>query len=192
MDNNVFNAYGRSSASPRQPTSQVSTKRSNSSIRRDEVDHSGGVGVDGGYGGESRLEKKRSVIRREPNGTGSVEALRVNTQPQQDPRDDLIEDLKADLEKLRKSCTCVICQELLFEPYFFQCGHIYCYGVSKLYVFHSLAVLIWNTVYRVMGWSGYLQKTEILPTVPNGDQGRTISRLRGLFTLRGPTSNHVD
>jgi hypothetical protein len=50
----------------------------------------------------------------------------------------LIDELKADLEKLRKPCTCVICQAPLFEPYFSQCGHVYCYGVSsanKWYVF---------------------------------------------------------
>ena len=52
------------------------------------------------------------------------------TKPEKDPRDALIADLKADLEKLRKVCTCVICQDLLFEPYFFQCGHVYCYGVG--------------------------------------------------------------
>lgn len=35
-----------------------------------------------------------------------------------------------DLEKLKRACTCGVCQELLFEPYFLQCGHVYCYHVG--------------------------------------------------------------
>lgn len=122
------NPYGRASASPRHSTSpSVATRQtSSSSIARDANGNGGvGVGVEGWGGAGNGL-----ALRREPRGQGSTDTLRINTNSERDPRDDVIEDLKADLEKLRKICTCVICQELLFEPYFFQCGHVYCYGVS--------------------------------------------------------------
>jgi hypothetical protein len=118
---------GRPAASPRHaPNSPVAKKSSSSSIRREGADSGGGVGVTG-WESETKLAKKRSVIKNESKAEASAVALR-----QQDPRDDLVDELKADLEKLRKSCTCVICQDLLFEPYFFQCGHVYCYGVISV------------------------------------------------------------
>lgn len=43
----------------------------------------------------------------------------------------MIEDFKNDLGKIRKSVTCVVCQELLFEPYCLECGHIFCYTVCR-------------------------------------------------------------
>jgi hypothetical protein len=127
------NPYGRASASPRQSTSPsvAAKKTSSSSIRRD-ANTGGGVGVDG-WGTGNGLGAERSAVRREPRGQGSADTLRINTKPERDAKDDLIDDLKADLDKLRKVCTCVICQELLFEPYFFQCGHVYCYGVSPVW-----------------------------------------------------------
>jgi hypothetical protein len=100
--NNINNPYGRASASPRQ---SASPSISSAAVR------TGGVNV------------------RSPRGQNSADTLRINTTTN-DSKDEIIEGLKADLEKLRKVCTCVICQELLFEPYFFQCGHVYCYGVS--------------------------------------------------------------
>ncbi|KAF8544793.1 hypothetical protein BDD12DRAFT_440267 [Trichophaea hybrida] len=126
--NNMNNPYGRASASPRQSTSPAvaAKKTSSSSIRRD-ANTGGGVGVDGWATGNG-LGAERSVVKREPRGQGSTDTLRINTKPERDSRDDLIDDLRTDLDKLRKVCTCVICQELLFEPYFFQCGHVYCYG----------------------------------------------------------------
>jgi hypothetical protein len=129
---NMSNPYaGRPAASPRHvPTSPVAKKSSSSSIRREGADSGGGVGVTG-WESETKLAKKRSVIKSEPKAEASADALRTNTKPERDPRDDLIRELKADLDKLWKSCTCVICQELLFEPYFFQCGHCFCYGVSS-------------------------------------------------------------
>lgn len=122
------NPYGRASASPRHSTSpSVATRQtSSSSVARDANANGGvGVGVEGWAGAGNGL-----VPGRGPRGQGSTDTLRINTKPERDSRDDVIEDLKADLDKLRKICTCVICQELLFEPYFFQCGHVYCYGVS--------------------------------------------------------------
>lgn len=173
---NMNNPYGRASASPRQASlPPVATqKNSASSIKRGEA---GGVGVSsikredaGGVGVEPwsdmKLEKKRSIIKREakPRGQGSSDALRVTTK-QQDPRDDLIDDLKSDLEKLRKSCICSICQELLFEPYFFQCGHVYCYGVSCTMPAVCDNVLMPGAVYHFLDWAGKVQEGEILPTV---------------------------
>ncbi|KAI5783550.1 hypothetical protein EDC01DRAFT_632111 [Geopyxis carbonaria] len=84
---------------------------------------------------DGKQEKKRSIMKGGSDDTSTTkkgsdgaisDGLRLNTQ--HDPRDDTIKDLKGELEKLRRSCTCVICQELLFEPFFFQCGHVYCYG----------------------------------------------------------------
>lgn len=94
---------------------------------------SGGVPVDD-QTGQGKLEKKRSVTRRELKGKVGADGLQIVTQPEIDPRDTVIEELKADLDKLRKVCTCVICRELLFEPYFFQCGHVYCYGCIVLWI----------------------------------------------------------
>ncbi|TGZ79361.1 hypothetical protein EX30DRAFT_112247 [Ascodesmis nigricans] len=82
-------------------------------------------GEPAGPGGDAaaaptRLEKKKSLTTKgsigEGGGMRSVAALQ-----------DTVNDLRAELDRLRKNCTCVICQELLFEPYFLQCGHTYCY-----------------------------------------------------------------
>lgn len=43
----------------------------------------------------------------------------------------IIEDLNKDLQKLQKCVTCVICLDMLFEPYSFQCGHVFCYTVRN-------------------------------------------------------------
>ncbi|KAF3915927.1 hypothetical protein AA313_de0205381 [Arthrobotrys entomopaga] len=48
-----------------------------------------------------------------------------------DPRDDQIKDLQSDLTKLQKLVTCVVCQDLLFEPYSLGCGHVFCYSCLK-------------------------------------------------------------
>ncbi|KAK6340787.1 E3 ubiquitin ligase [Orbilia brochopaga] len=48
-----------------------------------------------------------------------------------DPRDDQIKDLLSDLAKLQKCVTCVVCQDLLFEPYSLACGHVFCYSCLK-------------------------------------------------------------
>lgn len=76
---------------------------------------------------ESRLEKKKSMTRSDA-GTLQKEGLQLSVPV--DMRDDEIKDLKGELEKLKRSCMCVICQDLLFESFFLQCGHVYCYGVS--------------------------------------------------------------
>ncbi|EPS42729.1 hypothetical protein H072_3323 [Dactylellina haptotyla CBS 200.50] len=51
--------------------------------------------------------------------------------PLYDPRDDQIKDLQSDLSKLQKCVTCVVCQDLLFEPYSLGCGHVFCYSCLK-------------------------------------------------------------
>ncbi|KAK6528851.1 E3 ubiquitin ligase [Orbilia ellipsospora] len=51
--------------------------------------------------------------------------------PLYDPRDDQIKDLQSDLTKLQKLVTCVVCQDLLFEPYSLGCGHVFCYSCLK-------------------------------------------------------------
>lgn len=51
--------------------------------------------------------------------------------PVYDPRDDQIKDLQADLAKLQKCATCVVCQDLLFEPYSLGCGHVFCYSCLR-------------------------------------------------------------
>ncbi|KAF3942173.1 hypothetical protein ABW19_dt0208508 [Dactylella cylindrospora] len=51
--------------------------------------------------------------------------------PLYDPKDDHIKDLQTDLAKLQKCVTCVVCQDLLFEPYSLGCGHVFCYSCLK-------------------------------------------------------------
>ncbi|KAF3248758.1 E3 ubiquitin ligase [Orbilia oligospora] len=51
--------------------------------------------------------------------------------PVYDPRDDQIKDLQTDLAKLQKCATCVVCQDLLFEPYSLGCGHVFCYSCLR-------------------------------------------------------------
>jgi len=134
MDN-MNNPYGCASASPKQSqsTALVATKkRSSSSVRRDDVDAGGGVGVESWADDNNDTTRKRSIIKRNPKSQVNADGMRVMPKPEKDPRDALIADLRADLEKLRKICTCVVCQDLLFEPYFFQCGHVYCYGVGDV------------------------------------------------------------
>ena len=41
----------------------------------------------------------------------------------------IIDDLNKDLQKLQKCVTCVICHDMLFEPFSLQCGHVFCYTV---------------------------------------------------------------
>ncbi|EWC46155.1 hypothetical protein DRE_04533 [Drechslerella stenobrocha 248] len=55
----------------------------------------------------------------------------VTPVPLYDPRDDQIKDLQSDLTKLQKCVTCVVCQDLLFEPYSLGCGHVFCYSCLK-------------------------------------------------------------
>ncbi|KAH0605045.1 uncharacterized protein H6S33_005027 [Morchella sextelata] len=61
------------------------------------------------------------------NVTAAKKDISVETAPKRDYKDDVIEDLNCDLKKLQKSLTCVICLEMLFEPYTLQCGHVFCY-----------------------------------------------------------------
>lgn len=120
MDSNYNSPQKNHSLGPARQTSSSSMKRQTSGSWSSS-------GIDG------KQEKKRSITKGDSDtkkgSDGAVsDGLRINTQ--HDPRDDTIKDLKGELDKLRRSCTCVICQELLFEPFFFQCGHVYCYGVS--------------------------------------------------------------
>ena len=42
--------------------------------------------------------------------------------------------LRADLDKVKKQLTCLICHELLFEPCNLPCGHVFVSGNSSIAV----------------------------------------------------------
>ncbi|KAJ6262398.1 hypothetical protein Dda_3206 [Drechslerella dactyloides] len=71
-------------------------------------------------------EQASSVKLQNGDAKGAVIAA-----PLFDPRDDQIKDLQSDLAKLQKCVTCVVCQDLLFEPYSLACGHVFCYSCLK-------------------------------------------------------------
>ncbi|KAG0636971.1 hypothetical protein HOY80DRAFT_890445 [Tuber brumale] len=58
---------------------------------------------------------------------GGRRDLTIETNPKKDFKDDIIDDLNKDLQKLQKCVTCVICHDMLFEPFSLQCGHVFCY-----------------------------------------------------------------
>ncbi|CUS10718.1 unnamed protein product [Tuber aestivum] len=79
----------------------------------DSIQKGGGMGVAGGLHGGAAKGGRRN--------------LTIETNPKKDFKDDIIDDLNKDLQKLQKCVTCVICHDMLFEPFSLQCGHVFCY-----------------------------------------------------------------
>ncbi|RPB12061.1 hypothetical protein P167DRAFT_536191 [Morchella conica CCBAS932] len=97
------------------------------------------------------------------NVTATKKDISVETAPKRDYKDDVIEDLNCDLKKLQKSLTCVICLEMLFEPYTLQCGHVFCYTcvLDWLGQAHKMTCPECRSVVKVQPAPAYLIKDMI-------------------------------
>ncbi|KAK6507060.1 E3 ubiquitin ligase [Arthrobotrys musiformis] len=114
---------------------------SSTSLKRTSTDLTDGLGASGSNTMPSLRSRSNKVAKNSQNG---IELSNVPGQlqngeqksvsppaPVYDPRDDQIKDLQTDLAKLQKCATCVVCQDLLFEPYSLGCGHVFCYSCLR-------------------------------------------------------------
>ncbi|KAK6350821.1 E3 ubiquitin ligase [Orbilia javanica] len=110
---------------------------SSASLKRTSTDLTDGLGASGSNTMPSLRSRSNKVAKNSQNGidpsnlpnqlqNGEQKSISPPV-PVYDPRDDQIKDLQADLAKLQKCATCVVCQDLLFEPYSLGCGHVFCY-----------------------------------------------------------------
>ncbi|KAK6361937.1 E3 ubiquitin ligase [Orbilia blumenaviensis] len=125
-----------------QPQALASASGSSSaSLKRTSTDLTDGLGASGSNTMPSLRSRSNKVAKSSqngidpPNSPGQLQNGESNSisppAPVHDPRDDQIKDLQADLTKLQKCVTCVVCQDLLFEPYSLGCGHVFCYSCLK-------------------------------------------------------------
>lgn len=54
---------------------------------------------------------------------------------------------KNDLDSIRATVTCSVCDQLLYEPWTLGCGHTYCYSVRSLLRASKVCLLTLYSVY---------------------------------------------
>ncbi|EGX43744.1 hypothetical protein AOL_s00215g480 [Orbilia oligospora ATCC 24927] len=124
-----------------QASSSGASGSSSASLKRTSTDLTDGLGASGSNTMPSLRSRSNKVAKNSQNGVdlSNSPGQLQNGEPKSisppapvyDPRDDQIKDLQTDLAKLQKCATCVVCQDLLFEPYSLGCGHVFCYSCLR-------------------------------------------------------------